>query len=79
MKEIAKTKNLLSLYLKGGMKLVVEYLSNPDLEFKEETWVFKAKKLLDSKCPKSLEQEIILILYKNNLNGRETEKSGKDS
>jgi hypothetical protein len=79
MKEIAKTKKLLSLYLKGGMRLVAEYLSDSDLEFKEETWVFKAKKLLDSKCLKSLEQEIILILYKNDLNGRETEKPGEDS
>jgi hypothetical protein len=79
MKEISKTKKVLSAYLNGGMKSVAEYLSNSNLYFDEETWVYKAKKLLDSKCDKSLEQEIMLILYKFNLNDREIEEPGKDS
>jgi hypothetical protein len=79
MKEIARTKKVLSSYSKGGMKLVIEYLSNPDLEFKEETWVYKVKKLLDAKCIKSLEQEIMLVLYKFKLDDREVEEPGKDS
>ena len=80
MKEVAKTKKILSLYIKGGMRSVAKYLSNPELEFKEGTWVLKAKNLLDANCWRSLEQEINLIIYKFNLNDSETEEPvGEDS
>lgn len=80
MKGIAKTRGVLLAYNKGGMNSVAKYLSDPELEFKEDTWVFKAKKLLENKCWKSLELEIDLILYKFDLNGKETEEpDGEDS
>jgi len=81
MKEIAKTKKVLSSYLRGGMKSVARYLSDPELEFKESTWAFKAKNLLEQNCWRSLEAEINLILYKNNFNGKETteEPGGENS
>lgn len=81
MKEIAKTRGVLSAYTKGGMKSVAKYLSNSELEFQEGTWVFKAKNLLENKCCLSLEQEINLILYKFNLSDVEIkeEPRGEDS
>lgn len=81
MKEIAKTRGVLSAYVKGGMKSVAKYLSNPKLEFQKGTWVFKAKYLLENKCSLSLEQEINLILYKFALNDGELkeEPKGEDS
>lgn len=79
MKRIAKTKEILLAYNKGGMKLVHEYLFNPELEFKEETWAFKAKDLLEHNCWRSLEAEINLILYKNNFNDKKSEEPGEDS
>jgi hypothetical protein len=79
MKKIAKTKEVLIAYNKGGMKAVHDYLFNPELEFKKETWAFKAKNLLEHNCWRSLEAEISLILYKNDLNGKKTEEPGEDS
>ena len=78
---IAKTREVLSAYIKGGMKSVVKYLSNPELEFQKETWVFKAKNLLENKCSLSLEQEINLILYKFILSDGEIKEEpiGEDS
>jgi len=75
MKELAKTRKCLSCYLKGGIKSVARYLSQPELEFKEGTWVHKAKGLLDSNCWRSLEQEINLILYKNDTEEPRRENS----
>jgi hypothetical protein len=77
VKKIAKTKEILSSYRKGGINSVVKYISDPDIEFKEDTWAFKVKKLLDSNYIKSLEQEIILILYKFDLNERD--ERGEDT
>lgn len=79
MKEIAKTKKVLESYSKGGMKLVIEYLSTPDLEFKEGTWVYKINNLMKSKLLISLEAEINSILYKFNLNDNKAEQQrGED-
>lgn len=63
----AKTRDLLIAYKKGGIKAVDKYVSDPDLEFKEGTWVFKAKELLEHNCWRSLEEEIKLVIYKFNL------------
>jgi hypothetical protein len=80
MREIAKTRMVLSAYVKGGMKSVAKYLSNSELEFQEGTWVFKAKNLLENKCPLSLEQEINLMLYKFILDDKiKEEPRGEDS
>jgi len=78
---IPKTREVLSAYMKGGMKAVDKYLFNPELEFQENTWVFKAKYLLEHNCWRSLEQEINLILYKFTLNDGEIEEEpgGEDS
>jgi hypothetical protein len=80
MKGIAKTREILLAYKKGGMKSVSEYLFDPELEFREETWSFKAKYLLEHNCWRSLKAEIDLILYKFDLNGKEAEEpNGEDS
>ncbi|MCU0680363.1 MAG: hypothetical protein MUF50_03635 [Planctomycetes bacterium] len=79
MKKIAKTKGVLLAYNKGGIKAVHDYLFNPELEFKKETWAFKAKNLLEHNCWRSLEAEINLILYKNDFNGKETEELGGEN
>jgi hypothetical protein len=77
--KIAKTRDILLAYSKGGIKAVDKYLSDPELEFKEETWAFKAKNLLEHNCWRSLEAEITLILYKNDLNDSETKEPREDS
>lgn len=77
----AKTRDLLSAYMKGGMAAVTKYVSNQDLEFKEGTWVNKAKNLIEHNCWRSLEEEINLIIYKFTLNDGEIEEEpgGEDS
>lgn len=79
MKGIAKTREVLLAYVKGGMFSCIKYLSNQDLEFQEGTWVFRAKNLMEANCWRSLEAEINSILYKNNLTNDTKEPGGEDS
>ena len=65
--KLAKTRDVLAAYRKGKMQAVAEYLFQEELEFKEGTWVNKAKKLLEEGSRLSLEEEINMILYKGNL------------
>jgi len=77
----AKTRDLLIAYKKGGMRAVIQYVSNEELEFKEGTWVAKAKNLIEHNCWRSLEEEINLIIYKFSLNDDKIkeEPGGEDS
>jgi hypothetical protein len=81
MKKIGKTREVLDSYKKGGMSLVSKYLSDENLDIKEDTWIYKAKRLLESKNILSLEVEIQYIINKFKLiKKNEIEKSeGTDS
>jgi hypothetical protein len=80
MKKLGRVQDLLFLYQTGGMKAVSWYLLDEDLDIKEDTWVYKAKKLLESKNLESLEAEIQLMLYNFKLGKNERSGSGrKDS
>jgi hypothetical protein len=78
MKEIGKTQKVLFLYQTGGMKAVSYYLTE-DLDIREGTWVYKAKKLLEANLRESLEAEIQLMLYNFKLGKNERDGSGEDS
>ena len=67
MNQRAKTRDVLKAYNKAKMPGVVQYLLREDLDFEDGTWVKKAKELVDKHQWMSLEEEIILILYKGNL------------
>ena len=71
MKKLAKIKDVLNIYKSKGITGVSEYLLDEELDIREETWIHKAKSLLDSKNFKSLEAEITLILFNFKLSENE--------
>jgi len=67
LKNIAKTRDLISHYNDGGMDYIRAYLFSPDIEVVEGTWPHKIKNLLSSNFIWSTEEEIKAAIFNINL------------
>lgn len=70
----ARVKDVLIAYQTGGMVQVARYLSDPELDIKENTWEWKMKNLLESHNWRSMEAEIASLLFTFKL----TEENGRE-
>lgn len=63
MKE-ARVKDIIKIYLSGGLNAVKKYLFDTDLKIFENSWCYKIKRLLELNRFISAEEEIKLIASK---------------